>query len=308
MIRPKHLQPGDSVALIALASPPKGEEEELRRAVLVAEDLGLSPVLAPHASRRYQYLAGKDEDRVTDLHWAFREPGIDGIWCMRGGYGTIRLLSLIDWSLLTDHAKVLVGMSDITALQIAALRVSLTTFSGPMPLMAKGDRLTEFSKEHFWAAVGGQQQGRVVRGAPGEPEPVVLEPGTARGRLVGGNLQTLVSLIGTPWEAHLSGAILVLEDVAEAPYRIDRMVSQLILSGSCQGVAAVALGRFSGCYHHTENEVIRVLQERLAVLRVPVLYGLPIGHVGDVVTWGQGCKAELDTALGTLRLLEQGVR
>lgn len=307
MIRPKYLEPGDSMALVALASPPK-VEEEFQRAVRVVEDLGLSPVVAPHATQRQRYLAGGDEERIWDLHWAFRDSSISGILCIRGGYGSLRLLSLIDWAILTQHAKVFVGMSDITALQLAALRVSLTTFSGPMPLMAEGDRLTDFSKEHFWAAVGKPEHDVVITNAPTDPEPVVLESGTARGRLVGGNLQTLASLIGTPWEARLKGAIMVLEEVAEAPYRIDRLLSQLILSGRCDGVAAVALGKFSACYERDEDEVIQVLQERLGVLRVPVLYGLAIGHMHDVVTWCQGCEAELDTGLGSLRLLESGVQ
>jgi muramoyltetrapeptide carboxypeptidase len=307
MIRPKYLKPGDSVALVALASPPT-QEEEFRRAVGVAEDLGLSPVVAPHATRRHRYLAGGDEERIWDLHWAFKNSLIDGIWCIRGGYGSLRLLSLIDWAVLTKHAKIFVGMSDITAIQLAALRVSFPTFSGPMPLMAKGDRLTDFSKKHFWAAVGKPEHDLVITNAPTDPEPVILASGTARGRLVGGNLHTLASLIGTPWEAQLDGAIMVLEEVAEAPYRIDRLLSQLILSGRCNGVRAVALGRFSGCYEHEEDEVIEVLEERLGMLRVPVLYGLAIGHMPDVVTWCQGCEAELDTELGTLRLLERGVQ
>jgi muramoyltetrapeptide carboxypeptidase len=199
-------------------------------------------------------------------------------------------------------------MSDITAFQLAALKRSLATFSGPMPLMAAGDHLTDFSKEEFWAAVGKTDDERVITSAPGDANPVVLAPGTARGRMIGGNLHTLASLLGTPWEVDLRGAILILEEIAESPYRIDRLLTQLILAGRCHGVAAIALGRFADCYEGGEDEVIDVLEERLRVLGVPVLYGLPIGHLSNVTTWCQGSKAELDTDGACLRVLEQGVR
>lgn len=279
----------------------------LRRAAEATRALGLDPVLGPHAARRSRFLAGADDERLSDLHWAFSDSSVKGVISIRGGYGTIRLLPHVDWSLVRRHPKVFVGMSDVTAFQAAALRCDVVTFAGPMPAFGRQARLTQWAASGFWAAVGEGGPGVTISHAPGDPAPVVIRGGRARGALVGGNLATLVSLMGTPWELQLRQRIVILEDVGEAPYRVDRMLTQLILSGRFEDVAGVACGRFHECYKLSEREIIDVIAERIGSLGIPTVYGLAVGHQRDIATWPQGCRAELDADNHVLRLLQPGV-
>jgi muramoyltetrapeptide carboxypeptidase len=278
----------------------------LRKAVAAARVLGLEPVLGPNAAKRSRFLAGADEERLHDLHWAFRDSSVKGILSVRGGYGTIRLLPRVDWTMIRRHPKVLVGMSDITAFQVAALSRGMVTFGGPLLAFGPQVGLTGWAAAGLWGAVGGGGQVHVSR-APGDPSPTTITPGRARGPVVGGNLTTLLSLVGTPWEYRLKGCIVVLEDVGEAPYRVDRMLTQFMLSGRLDGVAGLVFGRFHECFRESELEVIDVIAERVGPLAVPAVYGLPFGHQRDVATWPQGCRGVLDADAGTLSFLRSGV-
>ncbi len=307
-MRPAALKKGDRVALLSLASPPRSQEL-IASSVAAVGRLGYHVELAPHVAPGSTFLAGSDRDRASDFHWAVAQQSIRGIFCLRGGYGSMRLLPHVDWDLVATHPKVLVGMSDITALQVALLeRISLVTFAGPMPLLSATGMFSRYSAERLVAAVGGDDgQGPIICQGPNDPEPIVIAAGRAQGRILGGNLQTVVSLIGTPYEPKLDGSILLLEDVGEAPYRIDRLLTQLLFAGRLRGVKGVALGRFARCYESSEEEIIAVAAERLENIGIPVLYGLALGHQDDVATWPQGCMAELDCGARELRVLERGV-
>ncbi len=306
LLRPRALERGDPIALISPASFPK-DEAAMSGAEQAVELLGLVPVLSPNLGKRLTYLAGTDEERIHDISWALSNRELKGIICIRGGYGTMRLLRDTNWDLFQRNPKVFVGMSDITAFQLAALRANIITFAGPMPLLGETPGFSDYAKTMFWGAVGPNHGLLQISSGPDDPEPIQLAPGLVSGPLVGGNLQTLVSLIGTPWMPWLSKRILVLEEIAESPYRVDRLLTQLLLSGAMDGVLGVAMGRFRGCYEEGEDEIVAVLKERLEHLGIPLLYGLALGHQPDIATWPQGCVAELNTENKTLHLLEMGV-
>jgi len=308
MLYPRALRRGDGIAVLTPAGPAR-QSGVIQTTVPAIEALGFVVVLSPWIADSWKYLAGSDEARLSELHWAYSEPDIDGILCLRGGYGSLRILPQLDWAILKQHPKVFIGMSDITALQLAIhAKTDLVTFAGPMPALNKFGKFTSFSTSSLLSAITGT--GVVpwmIHEGPGDPDPVVLSGGTASGTLLGGNLNTIVSMIGTPFEVSFDGAIMILEEINEAPYRVDRMVTQLLLGGHLDNVCGIALGRFHGCYEKSENEIVDVLEERLSPLNIPILYGLALGHQPDVMTWPQGCVGILDCSQRCISVQEHGV-
>ena len=297
LIRPPRLAPGARVALVCPAGPLK-DERQLDRGVGNARSFGWEPVVGEHALERAGYLAGPDDARLDDLQRAIDDERIDAIWCLRGGYGAMRLLDRLDWSALVFHPKALIGFSDITALHCAVQRMArVASFHGPT---ARGG-LSAFSRDSLERAV--------VRGADPcgtAPGATTVRGGRAAGRLAGGNLALLASLVGTPFAPDLDGAILVLEDVNEAVYRIDRMLQQLRLSGMLAGVRALALGAFTD-RPADEGDGSRRLEDLVAELadelKVPCLLGLPVGHIDDQWTIPLGLDAEIDADARTLAVV-----
>jgi muramoyltetrapeptide carboxypeptidase len=315
--RPRALRPGSRVALVAPASH-LFDPDRYRQAEEVVRSLDLVPVMAPHARKQRGFLAGTDEERLSDLHWAFGEPAIDALWCLRGGYGSLRLLDRLDYDLIGRNVKPLIGYSDITALQLAlAKRCRLVSFHGPMLNADLSEyALEEFRRVLFRAEAPGRLGAPPARDArPGRIERqnriTVLSPGRASGPLLGGNLSLVTRLIGTPYLPDLVGCLLFLEDVGEAAYRIDGMLSQLRLSGILHGVAGIVFGKFTEeSARASESDrlpVETVLQELTRDLGVPVISGWMCGHVGDQTTVPQLVPAELDAAAGTVRVLEAAV-
>jgi muramoyltetrapeptide carboxypeptidase len=303
--------------MVAPSAAPN-EPERIRFAIDTLESLGFKVKPGAHLFERDGYLAGSDAARAADLNAMFADDGVDAIWCVRGGYGASRILPLLDYALMQRKPKALIGYSDITALHMAIHRhAGLVTFHGPVAFRA----LTPYSlgelKRVLWAAetpvrLGGpppfeRAEGRV----DWENRVARLVAGTARGRLLGGNLCLMSHLCGTPYLPDLRGAILFLEDVEEAYYRIDRMLTQLWLSGALAGVAGVAFGKFTNCdpsAFFVQNRPLEdILAERCRALGVPAVAGMMVGHVEDQTTLPVGCLAELDADAGTLTLLEPGV-
>lgn len=285
---PPLLSAGARVALVAPAGPLRGPEE-LDASVANARALGWDPLPGPNVLGRNGYLSGTDAERIQDINAALADERIDAIWCVRGGYGAMRLLPHVDWASLTRRPRALIGFSDVTALHAAAsTRCELVTYHGPT---ARGT-LTEFSRSSLVRAV---VEGRDPCGpAPGAR---TVRGGRARGRLVGGNLALLASLAGTPYAPDYQNGILVLEDIGEPGYRIDRMLRQLLLSGAFDGIAGLAVGHFteppSG--HELSLDAIDALLGEVAdVAGVPVLAGVPLGHIDDQWTIPLGAMAQLD--------------
>ena len=285
---PPPLASGARVALVAPAGPLRGPDD-LDRAIANVRALGWEPVVSAHALARTGYFAGDDEARAADLNDALRDARIDGVWCLRGGYGAMRVLDRIDWSALRGHAKPILGYSDVTALHGAIARqAGIISYHAPTARTP----LSPFSRASLERAVArGEDSCGVAEGAR------VLRTGRARGRLEGGNLAVLAALVGTPYLPPLDGAILVLEDINEAVYRIDRMLAQLRLSGALHGVRGIIFGDCTNCPEESDDGARRlddVLVELADWLRVPCLAGVPIGHVGEQWTVPLGAVGELD--------------
>ncbi|WP_173042630.1 S66 peptidase family protein [Phytohabitans flavus] len=273
--------------------------ERVARGIELLTGWGLRPVLGSNAHARQGYFAGADALRAADLNTAFADPEVRGVLCTRGGYGAQRIVDAIDMDAVRRDPKVVAGFSDITALQLALWRCArLATVHGP-GVAWLDKRTPPVSAESLRAALMGTDPVVVKRVETEETAPVVV-PGTANGPLIGGNLSLLVSTVGTPDFPDLRGAILLVEDVSEAPYKVDRMLTHLRRAGALDGVAGVAVGQFTDCADGWDVPVAEVLAERLGGLGVPVLGGLPIGHGTGQLTVPVGTPATLDADAGVL--------
>ena len=299
VIRPPLLAPGARVALVAPAGPLPRGRGDVEQAEANARAFGWEPVVGRHALERSCYLAGPDSARLADLNAALADPTVDAVWCLRGGYGMMRYLPEIDFGALATRPKALVGYSDVTAAHCgAAVCVpGLTTFHGPMARLA----LTEFSRASLARALvtGGDPCGAA-------PAARTVRPGRAAGRLTGGNLSLLSALAGTPWAPRFDGAIVVLEDVNEALYRVDRMLRQLLLAGAFEGCAAIAFGDCTDCTASCGDGESRTLDDLVGEIAdavgVPAVAGIPVGHIDDQWTLPFGARAELDAEARTLHV------
>lgn len=308
LIRPPRLATGDTVALVSPASPPRS-----RRLLLLGkarlEQLGLRVEIGEHALAEHGYLAGPDRARLHDLEIAFRDPRIRAIFCTRGGFGASRFLDAFDLSVARRHPKALVGFSDITFLHLALLKAGVVSFWGPMPCTGLG--WTPFSvRSLVRVLMAGGAAGRVRFSS--RRQAATLRPGIAVGRLTGGTLSLLAASLGTPYEVDTLNRIVFLEDVGEEPYRVDRMLTQLIAAGKLSDAAGIALGAFQDARVRRSPgrrslRMPEVFADHLLTLKIPVLAGLAVGHIPDQVTLPYGIKARLDARARTLELLEPGV-
>ena len=292
----KPLAPGARVALIAPAGPLQ-KQEELPRAEENARAFGWEPVVGQNATQRLGYLAGDDRARLEDVNRALQDPAIDALWCLRGGYGMLRILDGIDYHALESNPKPIIGYSDITALHAAVQRKCwLVSYHGP----TARETMTEFSRNSFERSVvkqrdscGSAAKARAIRG------------GKTDGRLAGGNLAVLTSLCGTQYAPDLTDAILVLEDINEPVYRIDRMMQQLKLSGVLRGCKGVAFGECVKCPDDAGGggrSLDEVLGEIVRELKIPAVIGIPVGHIDEQWTIPLGAMAMLDADTCTLNV------
>ena len=299
MHRTSALEPGSRVALVAPAGPLRGEED-LSRAEDNVRALGWHPVVGQYVLARRGYLAGSDDERLSDFNAVARDPTIDAVWCLRGGYGTMRLLEGVDYEAWSRSPKPLIGYSDITALHAAiGARADLVTFHGPTARAS----LSEFSRASLDCALRGADScGTASEGR-------TLVSGCARGPLVGGNLAMLAALAGTPFAPRYDGAILVVEDVGEPVYRLDRMLAQLRLCGALGQCAGVVFGAFTGIpKDDPAGSPDDLFVEIARALDVPCMAGAPVGHIDDQWTLPLGARAELDADALTLRVLGEEAR
>lgn len=316
LIKPKKLKKGDTIGLIAPASAATRGAYE--KAVENLEAMGFKIKTSENARIRKGFLAGNDKHRIEDLHAMFADDSVNGIVCIRGGYGSGRLLSGIDYDLIKANPKVLVGYSDITALLYAVHKnTGLVCFHGPVG----ASEFSDFTKDAFEDVLMKGKKSVVIK-RPKEWqdleskafETIAIKEGVASGPLVGGNLSLMVSVLGTPYDMDFEGSMVFIEEIGESPYRVDRMLTQLLNSGKLDNAAGLALGVFKGCETSPNDpdyalsvSLKEVLMDRLAKLNIPVIYGLPIGHIDDNATLPFGIKAELNVEKGTLKLLEAAV-
>jgi len=315
LIRPKRLESGDTVGIVAPASPPP-DPKNLDRAVATLESLGFKVRLAPKVRRRRGFLAGDDRERADDLMGMFTDRRVRAILCVRGGYGSARLLPLLDYRVIRANPKIFAGYSDITSLHCALLTQSkLISFHGPMLNSDFVHEATsDFTLRKFLSVLGSPVAPlSISEGYRGKTIKTLCR-GFGRGPLVGGNLSLLCTTIGTPWQPSFRGRILFFEDVGEPPYRFDRMLTYLLNCGLLQKVEGIAIGINPDCadpkargakeYRQTLEDV---LKERLSPLNIPVVMGLPFGHVAHNATLPVGIRALLDGDRGDLVLTEPAV-
>ncbi|MEU0967144.1 LD-carboxypeptidase [Streptomyces sp. NPDC005917] len=302
--RPSRLAPGARVAVVAPSGPVV--EERLQAGLDILRGWDLDPVLAPHVlaeDGELRYLAGSDADRAADLQRAWCDPSVSAVLCARGGFGAQRLVDLFDWEAMRAAGpKVFVGFSDATVLHEAfATRLGLATLYGPVAAGADFVKSAE-AQEHLRATLFAPETVRTIaaRGT-------AMVPGRARGVTVGGCLRLLATGIGTP-HTHTGarGGLLLLEDVSEQPYSLDRSITQLLRSGWLDGVAGILLGSWDRCGPY--EGVRAVLADRLGGLGVPVVEEFGFGHCEAALTIPLGVAAELDAGTGTLTLLAPVLR
>ena len=292
------------------------ERDDRTRAAELCTAMGYEPRLGPNAGQAYGYLAGRDDERLSDLNAALAAPDIDAVWCIRGGNGMNRIIDRVDFAGFARHPKPVIGYSDITVLLLALwMRTGVVTFHGPIARTP----MPNFQRYHFDRVLTNVSPAGAL-GLPNPPQEVLvptnrrifaIRGGTARGPLVGGNLTLVQALIGTPYFPPLDGAILFLEDVSEDVYRVDRMLAHLRMTGALGKLAGVAIGRFTEMNQGGDGGALgfdEVLHTYLAPLGIPVAVGFPFGHIDDQWTLPIGVRAELDADNGTLSLLEAAVR
>ena len=310
IVKPPRLRRGDKVGLVSPATAAfERAPEEIRKAAL--ESLGLEVEFGPHYFDRFGYFGGEDEARASDINGFFADPDIRMIFA-RGGWGSARVLPLLDYELIAANPKILLGYSDATALITGVhAQTGLVTFHGPSPL----DR---FSAGHFERVIMRGDAYRMENPTDVDDDKLVqtedrlqtITGGRASGPLYGGNLTVLTNIMASPYLPDFNGAILFLEDVNEAVYRVDRMMTELALAGVLDRIAGFVFGRCTECgpgNNFGSLTLEDVLQQHVAPLGIPAFNGSMIGHIDRQFTLPLGVEFEIDADAGTIRLLEPAV-
>lgn len=313
-IKPNRLRPGDTVGLFCPAAPAYSRETvQVAQESLVA--LGFQTKLGPHIYDRYGYLAGRDADRVADLHAFFDDRSVKAVIAIHGGWGCARLLSLLNYNLIQRNPKILIGYSDITALLLAIYaKTGLVTFHGPVASATFNAYTVDWLRRILIEAEQVTMRNPTEKGdnlTQTQDRITTLRPGLARGRLVGGNLTVLSHLIGSSYLPDWRNTILFVEDTHEEVYRMDRMLTHLKLAGILDQVAGFVFGKCSDCGTGSGGygslTLDEVLTEHIIPLNKPAYSGAMIGHIRDKFTIPLGVDAEIDASAGTIRLLEAAV-
>lgn len=310
IIKPAALQKGDTVGLISPASR-LHNPSNYDKVVSSLKDLGYQVKEGKHARKNYGYFSGRDQERADDLNAMFADDSIDAIMTFRGGWGSNRILDLIDYQLIRENPKILVGYSDITSLLLAIhARTGLITFHGPVG----NSEWTDFTIKHFNKILG-KQNNLTLQTIEDDicedcNEFLVINSGQAEGRLLGGNLTVLTSMLGSEFLPDWKGNILLLEDVGEDVYRIDRMLTQLKLNNVLDQISGLIFGQCTNCeransYSLTLNQVF---EDHIKPLGIPAFSGALIGHIDNMITFPVGMPAVMNAQEGTIKLKSKAVQ
>ncbi len=318
LILPPALKKGDTIGLITPASPPF----EIHRTLIETQEkmanLGFKTKTGKNVFKRYGYLAGTIDERLEDLHHMFADPNVKAIMTIRGGYGSAQLLPYIDYDLIRKNPKIIVGYSDITALINGLHRqTGLVTFHGPVAVST----FTDYTKKYFLSVLGGTRPIGEIEDAPYDSNLQssnriwTYRGGIAQGKLIGGNMTVLQSLLGTPYEFDSDEAILFFEEVGEEPYDLDRMLTQFKQAGKFNRCRGVIFDRMPSVKpadilpaYASSLSVEQVIENIFKDFDFPVCMGFPLGHIKHKPTMPLGIPAELDGDKGRLNLLEAAVR
>jgi len=310
IVKAPRLCKGDLIGLVAPASTPSSREK-VEQGAIYLERLGYRVEVGEHVQETYGYLAGTDAERVGDLNAFICNRDVKAIVAIRGGYGTPRLLSMVDYRALRANPKIIVGYSDITALQMAIYRkIGLVTFSGPMSGVEMWNQIDPYTEEQFWRLLTSTKRIGLLQN-PEEESTATLRVGKAEGRLLGGNFSLLISLMGTPYLPNLRKAVLMLEDVDEAPHRIDRMLAQLRNAGVLKNLSGLLFGKFTDCNPSDPTKPFltldQILQEAAESVACPVISNVQYGHISKKLTIPFGLKTKVDGKKSRIEVMEAGV-
>lgn len=313
LLKGKRLKKGDTIGLIAPGYALSAES--LQKAIETVRKMGFVPYHTARIIGNYGYFSNTDEERAKDLNEMFANPKIDGIICARGGYGCTRIMQMIDYEIIKNNPKVLIGFSDITTLLNAFYKeVGLVCFHGPVGTTLDDD----YSMSQLKQVVVHPTKNLLIKNASLSEEQIkdveynryIITPGKAKGVIIGGSLTLINALIGTPHELDFTNKIVCIEDVEEAPYRIDRMLTQLIEGKTFRKAAGIVVGVCAGCNHSSNSKSFtlkEVFIDRLKPLNIPAVYGMSFGHIPNNFTFPIGIKAKLNTAKMTLKIIDTAV-
>jgi len=307
-VKPPRVRPGDTAAIVSPAGSTVSQED-ISNAVASIERLGLKTKLGENVGSRWGYLGGRDTERLTDLHSAFEDPDVKVIFPIRGGYGSSRLIPMIDFDLIKRNPKAFVGFSDNTSLIVTMNMFSnMVTFYGPN---AHFD-WTNYTRENLQKILMNNTPAGLLEAPIGvngrRANHTTIVPGKATGQLIGGNLSLLIQTLGTQWEIDTRGKILFFEDVNESPYRIDRMLTHLWLARKLQVAAGFAIGQLTVTRDRNDDmDLMSVIRDRFEPLGKPCFIGMATGHVSNILTLPLGVRMEVDASAGTLRTVESAV-
>jgi len=309
-IKPKKLELGDVIGVVSPASSP-ANLENIEKGVKYLEKLGYRVEIGKNVGKAHGYLAGSDEERLNDLNSMFENKAIKAIFCVRGGYGSGRLLDKIDFSIIKKNPKILVGYSDITALQMAIFKkTGLVSFAGPMVATDFSGKVNEFTEENFWRVITSSKKiGKLHN--PRNEKFYILNSGRGEGKILGGNLALFVSLMGTEFMPSMKDSILMLEDIGEPPYRVDRLLNQIKLGNIFNDINGVILGRFVDCYDSDKTKetitLNEVIEHYFNKLKIPILYSFSHGHIEENLTIPFGINCKLNASRSFVELNESAV-
>lgn len=315
-ILPPSLKSGDLIAIVFPASFPDLDDEKAEELLIKQaqwlQAQGYRTIFYPKKVTRIGYLAGTDIERAEALMNAWKNEEVKAIWCFQGGYGTPRILDRLDYEIIKTHPKIFIGMSDITALhQAIQQKTGLVTFLGPVLKYFNSQIMTDFDDKYAFSSftdlLVNQTSGEAI--FPLKFDIKVIRPGLAKGKLVGGNLSIITALCGTKWQLDTKGKILILEDISESVYKIDRMLWQLEKSGLLDQPAAVILASWENCKpnHNYSLTLEQVFEHYFKNAKYPVISGFPSGHVQQQLTVPLNTMLEIDTTTKKVSLLEPAV-
>lgn len=309
LIKPRALRLGDTIGLIAPAG--FSRKEKVKEAYDKITQMGFKVKMGKSPYEKYGYLSGSDQIRARDINEMFKDKEVDGILCLRGGYGTPRILDLLDYEGIKANPKIFIGYSDITALHIAFNQIAgLVTFHGPMAVSDMIGDFKEFSQESLFNLIMDKKE-RYEMKNPVKEEIITINRGVAQGTIIGGNLSLIVDTIGTAYEIDVEDKILFIEEIGEEPYNIDRMFNQLRLWGKLERVKGIILGDFNNCKPGKPQDSLsleEVIDDQIKPLGKPTIYNFQSGHCNPMITLPFGVKARLDGGKKELVILEKATK
>ncbi len=306
-LKPPALKKGDVIGIISPASSPD-DFSRIEKGVSYLESLGYKVKPGKYIYKRFGYLSATDDERAEDFNEMFADPQVRAIFCVRGGYGTPRILDKINYNLIKRNPKIFVGYSDITALQLAIFKkTGLITFSGPMLAVDMYSDFDSYAEEFFWKILTTKSSKIEIKNHS-DFELITLRHGVATGPLLGGNLSLLSSIIGTKFQPDFRDSILVIEDIGEEPYRIDRYLSQLKNSGILSKIKGCIIGQFTDCIAKEPEKSLtldQIFNDYFGNLNLPVISNLNYGHIPRKLTLPIGAKVKIDTKRKRITIIEK---